>query len=124
MSYYADVIDCNFFTAARDFPKVLDLAAELVQEKARVCRISDVSEIGVPDLLPWVGLDASVTEAGVDAVWMDGKYTSHIEKLLSLIAPVIPDGSYIDFMGEDHSLWRLYFEDGEMSEIGGRIVFD
>ena len=121
MSYYADVLDCNFFIAARDFTRVLTLADELVREMARVCGIS---EIGVPDLLPWVGLDASVTEAGVDAVWMDGKYTSHIERLLSSIAPVIPDGSYIDFMGEDHALWRLYFEGGEMSEVGGRIVFD
>lgn len=124
MSYYAEVLDCNFFIAARDFTRVLTLADELVREMARVCGISDASEIGVPDLLPWVGLDASVTEAGVDAVWMDGKYTSHIERLLSSIAPVIPDGSYIDFMGEDHALWRLYFEGGEMSEVGGRIVFD
>lgn len=124
MSYYADVLDCNFFIATGDFPRALALADELVQEMAREGWGSDKAEIGVKELLRWVGLDSSASPAGVDAVWSEGKYTGYAERLLSLIAPVIAEGSYIDFIGEDHSLWRLYFEGGEMREVEGRIVFD
>ena len=44
--------------------------------------------------------------------YLDDKF----EKLLHHVAPVIKDGSYLRFCGEDQTLWEWYFKNGECLE--------
>lgn len=46
------------------------------------------------------------------------------EVFLNALAPVVEDGSYLTFRGENGDHWRYVFRDGRMDTLQGRIVFD
>lgn len=46
------------------------------------------------------------------------------EVLFEALAPFIESGAEIEMEGEDGSLWKWCFENGEMREKHGRVVYD
>lgn len=42
-------------------------------------------------------------------------------ELLSLIAPFVPKGCYITMRGEEHEMWRWYFDGQECIEVDAEI---
>ena len=53
-----------------------------------------------------------------------GNVRDEQKKLMEIIAPYVTEDSFMSFHGEDGSLWRWSFNDGEMHEVSGRIVWD
>ena len=51
----------------------------------------------------------------IDLEYREGRY-SWIFKCLNVLAPFVPDGNWVEFVGEDHEYSRLYFKGGRMIE--------
>lgn len=46
------------------------------------------------------------------------------EDLWKALAPLVLDGSYVKFSGEDHAQWKYIFKNGKLEEKHGRTVYD
>lgn len=112
MGYHAEGFDSDFSIRRENFPRALGLLHAEAHEELR-------------DVLAEYGFEGDFTGNGADALWWaGGNYCDSSEDAMSALAPVVEDGSYIDFIGEDHCLWRLCFEGGKMARREGRVVFD
>ena len=45
------------------------------------------------------------------------------EQMLNAIAPFVEEGSYIQMIGEDNSIWQWLFKNGTCVEVPGHLVF-
>lgn len=45
------------------------------------------------------------------------------DKFLAALAPFVPDGSYVNWEGEDGIYWQHWFEAGQMIEKSGSIIY-
>lgn len=64
-------------------------------------------------------------DGNITDVWKDGgQKLGQEDCLFAALAPFIKDESYIIMQGEDDLIWRWYFENGEMIEQVGKIIFN
>lgn len=60
-----------------------------------------------------------------DIMWLSYDSKTGDEKVFfTALAPFIEDGSFINWVGEDHDLWQWMFKDGKMLHIPGVITYD
>ena len=52
-----------------------------------------------------------------------GEKSGDEDRLFQAIAPYVRDGSYISMCGEDHYLWRWFFDEGVVREQEGKIFW-
>jgi len=57
----------------------------------------------------------------VSEIYFNGEKLGDDEMILNAIAPAVSDGSYIEMLGEDGSLWRWVFNNGKCKEICPKI---
>lgn len=114
MGYYADQYDADFEIGRDDVDRACALL-DIEPGLDGLCR--EIEELGFevcPD-----------GKGGIGGVCFNGeKYLDCLEDTLSKLAPVVRDGSRIDFIGEDLSIWRLAFSGGVMEVESGTITFD
>ena len=67
----------------------------------------------------WVELDGNSDVIGIE--FYGEKYGDEI-KLFTAIAPFVTSGSCIEMEGEDGSVWRWFFNDGEVKEQNGEVT--
>ena len=51
------------------------------------------------------------------------KWNADSEGFLYTIGPYVDEGSYLDFVGEDGSAWRFYFNGKCAAEYNGHMVY-
>lgn len=57
-------------------------------------------------------------------LWYDGNYHEEdVIALLDFLAPFSESGEF-NFIGEDSSMWRFYFDGEKFIEEGGNVVFE
>ena len=117
MGYYVSMTNVKFFMAEvnkyhayRAF-KASPLAAD-VREPIH----------SVEDALNAFGYIAeNDAEDNIIGLEYNGEKLGYAEKLFEIIAPYVRSGSFIEMMGEDHSVWRWVFTDGMLEEITPKI---
>lgn len=113
MSYYANQYDAAFEIAGSDVDRACAL---LGLEPSRDGLLTAIEDLGFEVFIDGTG--------GIDGVCFGGgKYFDRVEETLSALAPVVEDGSHIDFIGEDNYIWRLAFQDGKKSVMEGTLTF-
>ena len=77
-----------------------------------------------PEILTALGFDVSYDEVGnIDGLSYNNKIGNE-DLFLQAIAPFVRNGSYINWMGEDHTMWQNSFDGEKMTTKTGRVVFD
>lgn len=78
----------------------------------------------VEEILNALGFETDVELNGdVTIVYYDNKMGAETH-FLEALAPYVADGSYVEWRGEDNAMWRQDFNNGEMKERGGKIVWE
>jgi hypothetical protein len=62
-------------------------------------------------------LDGSLNVYGYDSK------TGAEDIFIAALAPFVPDGSYMEWQGEDRSMWRILFEKGEVKHQEATIIW-
>ncbi len=76
----------------------------------------------IEDALKYSGYIAeNDAEDNIIGLEYNGEKLGYAEKLFEIIAPYVRSGSFIEMMGEDHSMWRWVFTDGMLEEITPKI---
>lgn len=76
------------------------------------------------EVLTALGFEIYYDEAGnINRLSYSSKIGNE-EYFLEAIAPFVKDGSYIDWIGEDHAMWRHEFNNGRMIVKTPRIIWD
>jgi hypothetical protein len=113
MGYYANVTDYDI--------RIVD------QERA--CKL--LNEAGFPGtdlvdvLMAWGYEDVEIDAHGNFTMLTFNQKYRNDEVLWRALAPVISpnERAYIEWLGEDHEMWRFVFEDGAMREVGCEILW-
>jgi hypothetical protein len=63
------------------------------------------------------------SEGNIISIDFCGEKLGDDKILFDIIAPFVEDDSYIEMSGEDGSIWRWIFKDGECTEKDATIVF-
>lgn len=75
------------------------------------------------EILNALGFETYKEDNGdVTILYYDSKMGAE-EHFLRALAPFVTDGSYVEWRGEDGSMWRQEFGNGEMTELEGEIVW-
>lgn len=53
--------------------------------------------------------------------YLEENYCGNEPSWLSIVAPYVEEGSYIEFVGEDGDIWRLVFKDGKCNTVSPQI---
>lgn len=133
MGYCMEVLDIDFFIAAKDKAAAFSYIQHVLVNLAELKRVD----------FDWVnsdGMRESTTLEEMLKVWrwdplLDKKGNIHFldftgEKfgddnvLFRHLAPFVKAGSYIAMIGEDNAIWRWYFDGSECIEQEGRVEFD
>ena len=99
MSYYMTLIDSYFTVPAR-------YAQEVTRELTDYCYEGDDDEAG-----------------NIAAIGFNGENPGDTFEMFQRIAPMVDDGCYLEFSGEDGSLWRWVFKNGKCHEINAMITW-
>lgn len=63
-------------------------------------------------------------DSDIDGIWLSAPRKSGAEEdFFHALAPVVEDGSYLIFHGEEDDYWRYEFHNGEMKTLQGYIEF-
>lgn len=145
MGYYAHSRDCSFFlshevnqTATQHAKEKLLAELEAKGHGRRYangkCIERWYSWVNTDDIRNAENVESLITafrwhyllddDGNITAVWNEDQKLGQEDCLFAALAPFIKDGSYIIMLGEDDSIWRWYFENGEMIEQAGEITFD
>ena len=62
-------------------------------------------------------------DGGIEDVWPKGDNLTSDLELFQEIAPYVEEGGFLEFRGEDDSMWRWVFYDGECYEINAIITW-
>lgn len=76
------------------------------------------------EILRELGFDVIADEDGNIVELYYNDKSGNQDHFLKALAPYVRNNSYIIWQGEDHSVWRMVFENGTMTEKSGRVVFD
>lgn len=77
-----------------------------------------------PEILIQLGFDISYDEAGnIYGLSYNSKIGDEA-LFLEAIAPFVKSGSYINWIGEDHTMWRNEFNGGKMTTKTARVVWE
>lgn len=79
-----------------------------------------------PDLksvLTQVGFEVHLENGDISYLHFDKKMGDEAH-FMNALAPYVESGSYIEWVGEDHNLWRWEFNDGKMFEKVGKVVYE
>ena len=134
MGYYMTQRDSSFNMNKANFDKALEaiktLGSKENLEKAGnnyswvdmdFVNSSDIKEA----LYMWRWEAEFDKDGNIDGIQFRGeKYGCDEIVMLSVIAPYVENGSYIEMQGEDGELWRWVFNDGQCREVNSRIVWD
>lgn len=75
------------------------------------------------EILSALGFETDTEDNGdVTILYYDSKIGGE-EHFLRAIAPYVADGSYIEWRGEDGSMWRQEFTNGKMVELSGDVIW-
>lgn len=77
----------------------------------------------VEDIMQELGFLTDILPSGDLTVLSYNGKSADEEDFLEALAPFVEDGSYIEWIGEDNSLWRDYFVDGDMFIESGSIMW-
>lgn len=116
MSYCVTMTNAQFF-----------IAEENKYEAYRAYKTSSWGHSSLPihsieDALKYSGYIAeNDAEDNIIGLEYNGKKLGYAEKLFEIIAPYVRSGSFIEMMGEDHSVWRWVFTDGMLERITPKI---
>ena len=116
MSYCVTMTNAQFF-----------IAEDNKYEAYKAYRMSFLGSRSLPihsieDALKYSGYIAeNDAEDNIIGLEYNGEKFGDEEKLFEIIAPYVQSGSFIEMMGEDHSMWRWVFTDGTLEEITPKI---
>jgi hypothetical protein len=130
MGYCMSQVESNFSIAKEDFPHALEamraMAGDDVHydwiEKARLAKAKTIQEA----FQEWgwgVTFEDEENESNIDSISFDMEKKGSEEAMFAAIAPWVEDGSYIEMSGEENDHWKWVFQDGEMKEKNGTIVW-
>lgn len=149
MGYYVETIGCEFLLKKENFQKAYQAMCELNNHDDLKRGGKFPSEenwegkynpnkwfswmpynypettMTMEEILNLLGFENLSYNDNGDLVYLS--YYSKIgdeEEFFRAIAPLIEDGSYIDWRGEDGEYLRWYFSDGQMTFKNGHITFD
>ena len=60
----------------------------------------------------------------IEDIWWEGEKLGDDCQLFDAIAPYVEEGSYIEMMGEDGSIWRWAFDGKKMIEQDAQITWN
>lgn len=66
--------------------------------------------------------DTYENENGLELGYYDSK-TGNEDVFLNAVAPFVDAGSYVEWRGEDGSVWKNVFDGQKMKTLSGRIVY-
>ena len=72
------------------------------------------------DVFAMLGFELEESAEGLRLTGYDNK-TGQEDLFLATVAPYVAEGSYLDWRGEDGTLYRFQFNDGKMHELEARI---
>lgn len=142
MGYYVSVVDGQFVIPADKTDAALAALKDLNGPRYDEYKVGGFSDAD-PLHFPWMDHDwADKVDHLADAVWLLGfepenmldgsvgvrlfssKWREHIPLFLSVLAPFIPEGSYLTFSGEEAGdMWRYVIEGGAIVEYRAEIVW-
>lgn len=91
-----------------DYDETMDSAEEILNELGFDTESGFETEDGKPGDLSITGYDSKSGDQDV---------------FLEALAPFVPDGSYVNWEGEDGTHWQCWFEGGVMTQKNGSIVY-
>jgi len=68
-------------------------------------------------------IDEDETTGDVTDIYFYGEKAGQEELLFKAIAPFVKDGSYIEMVGEDGSIWRWLFKGGKCVEQNATVSY-
>lgn len=83
----------------------------------------DAHAESVADVLEMLGFECLADSTGTRITgWYQEKMGDE-RVFLNALAPYVPDGSYLEWRGEDFRAWRYFFSNGTMIEQQGTIFW-
>lgn len=80
----------------------------------------------------WSSIEQAIEDWGFEVVQIgDGGFclyydnkTGQEDEMLNAIAPYVEDGGYVIWRGEDGSMWKDCFEDGQVVQKTAKVTFE
>ena len=119
MGYSITQMDCKFFIAGKDKKACLEACKKDENLKDACKNIKSLEQ-----LFSSYYYEPENEKADIIGLTFEGEKLSYSEmELFNVIAPYVKDGSYIQMMGEDGSMWRWVFDGKECNEISPTITW-
>lgn len=61
---------------------------------------------------------------GYHGIYFEWEKLGHEKTMFTAIAPFVEDGSFIEVLGEDGERWKWCFENGNLVEKWGRVIYE
>lgn len=121
MGYYMEQVAADFFIAEED--KKEALMAIKGMELPRYIREGKIKKERCLEgaLDEWDWGTSHDEEENIIGILFQGEKLGDDLKLFEAIAPFVRSGSFIEMRGEDGSMWRWKFKDGEVKEVYPRV---
>lgn len=117
MSYRASQVNSNFFIADEDKRQAFKALKKVYGGnswfKEHRC-VEDV--LGAFSFCNEIDADDNICK-----ISYDGESITGIERMLTILAPFVKSGSFIEMCGEDGQQWRWEFNDGKFSEKKAKV---
>lgn len=119
MGYSANMLSSQFYIENKNKRAAYEAVKKEYDKEAwmRSCRtIEDV----LYSSTYYVSLDSSNNITDIE-FW--GENTGHEDRIFSLIAPYVKDGSYIKMVGEDGDQWKWVFGNGKCEKVRPTVTW-
>lgn len=70
--------------------------------------------------MSWAG---EPNDSDINGIWCDEHPIGADKYFFDALAPVVEDGSFLEFQGEDGCAWRYVFDHGRMRQLEGVLEF-
>lgn len=126
MGFYMHQVDARFFIPEKNVKKAL----KAVKKLKRAGGYSWVSEDfylknSLPTILAeWRWAVETDDDGNITHIAFEGEKLGDEVTLFNALAPFVKAGSYIEMHGDEETMWRWVFENGEMIEKNPTVTWD
>lgn len=119
MGYYMSQQDSDFRIRSKNVSSALK-ALRRSENGASLMGVNTLS-----DALQIYGFTVTSDENGdITDIYFEYDKLRGQEEMLGIIAPYVQDGSFLQMIGEDDSMWRWVFRDQKLETIFPKIIWE
>ena len=134
MGYCINLTDCEFGILKDNKEKALQAIKELMGKVGELRQGGDFAWVSTGDVLASCSFEGAMEcwrypaesddNGDIAYIQFDGEKLGEEHLMFQAIAPYVVAGSYLQFQGEDGSIWRWIFDGEKMIDKAATIFFE